>query len=769
MLNKQMHWKNVKLVLLREIRDQLRDRRTIFMIAVLPVFFYPLLGLALFQVTHFLQKSNSKVLIVGHQSVSGGPNLIEDGRFSSEFLSDDAKELVDLLELEFRAASHDHEAAGLPTAEEKAWQQAVASGEVQAVVYFPPDFAERMEEYRAAVKQRFERPREATDPLPELPHPLFVYDSGKEKSALAYNRVARVLSSWAHAVGRQNLRESQIPEAVASPKAYDSRDLAAESGGGDARLWAKILPFILVIWAVTGAFYPAVDLCAGEKERGTLETLLSSPAARSDIVIGKLLTVMAFSMTTAILNLVSMGFTGLLVLHQLQQMPGFNGPAGMGMPSLSAVFWLLVVLVPVSALFSAICLALAAFARSTKEGQYYLMPVILITMPLIVLPMSPAVELTLGTSLVPVTGIVLMLRGLIEGTFWQEWPLAIPVIVSTFVYCYLAVRWAVDQFNSEKVLFRAADRFSLGAWMRHLFRDRQATPSVQMAILCGTLILLLRFFMGLAMPGITGDFGFADFAKIAVISQLVVILTPALLMTVMLTRSPRKTLLLDLPHWGAVPAAILLALMAHPWVIALQQLVTTLYPMQKLEGLERMFDGAPNIWWILLVIAVLPALCEEIAFRGFILSGLRHLGHRWRAITISALFFGVSHGILQQSIIATFVGCLIGYLAVQTGSVWTGVAYHMVHNSLAVLASKLKEPESWPQWLRDRIDGEQLLEILVWQIGPDTEIYSPWIMLPTALVGAGLLFYFHQLPHYKSDEEALQESIDAESGKVLVS
>ena len=72
------------------------------------------------------------------------------------------------------------------------------------------------------------------------------------------------------------------------------------------------MPFLLLIWALTGAFYPAVDFCAGEKERGTLETLLTSPAERIEIVWGKLLTVMLFSMVTSVLNLLSMGITGSL-------------------------------------------------------------------------------------------------------------------------------------------------------------------------------------------------------------------------------------------------------------------------------------------------------------------------------------------------------------------------------------------------------------------------------------------------------------------------
>ena len=105
-----------------------------------------------------------------------------------------------------------------------------------------------------------------------------------------------------------------VPLAAARPFELESKDVAEDTAYRGAALWSKILPVMLLIWAMTGAFYPAVDLCAGEKERGTLETLLSSPAERSEIVLGKLLTVMVFSMITAALNLVSMAVAGWLIL-----------------------------------------------------------------------------------------------------------------------------------------------------------------------------------------------------------------------------------------------------------------------------------------------------------------------------------------------------------------------------------------------------------------------------------------------------------------------
>ena len=118
---------------------------------------------------------------------------------------------------------------------------------------------------------------------------------------------------------------------------------------------------------------------------------------------------MLFSVATAVLNLASMGLTGWLVFEPLAGHSGCRRCCRSSGWSLA--------LVPISALFSALCLALAAFARSTKEGQYYLMPLLLVTMPLAVLPMTPGVELTLGNSLIPVTNVVLLLRAMMEGDY----------------------------------------------------------------------------------------------------------------------------------------------------------------------------------------------------------------------------------------------------------------------------------------------------------------------------------------------------------------
>ena len=574
-----MNWSNVKLILWREIRDQLRDRRTLFMIAVLPVLLYPLLGMSFLQISQFMREHATKVLVIGAPEFAAvevsavddssadaagagqpWPPLFDQDRFDKNlFTNADNSRLLELVFGENRPGGMVDWSQADEAAKHTQAQRLMAQNDLQVVVYFPPDFGQRLEEFRRVLLEK-DQPYQLE--LQEIPGPTIYYNTANEKSQITYNRVSKVLDRWAVEVGRQNLQESKVPILAARPFDYITQDVAAV-GHRDAAMWSKIMPFVLLIWALTGAFYPAIDLCAGEKERGTLETLLSSPAERSEIVWGKLLTVMVFSMTTAILNLLCMGITSGFVVSQLNRLNMLGVSAPLSIPPATSLVWLLIALVPVSALFSALCLALASFARSTKEGQYYLMPLMLITMPLMMLPMAPGVELNLGNSLIPISGVVLLLRAMLEGNLAQAWPYIPPVAMVTLVCCLFAIRWAVDQFNKESVLFRESERLDLGLWARHLVKDRGPTPTVAGALSCFLLIMMIQFVMNLSLPAPeAGRFG--DIALLIFISQVVVIAMPALLMTLFFTRSPRRTLLLQRPRLLALPLAVLLAVAVHP-------------------------------------------------------------------------------------------------------------------------------------------------------------------------------------------------------------
>jgi sodium transport system permease protein len=305
-------------------------------------------------------------------------------------------------------------------------------------------------------------------------------------------------------------------------------------------------------------------------------------------------------------------------------------------------------------------------------------------------------------------------------------------------------------------LFRESERLDLGLWLRHLVRDREDLPTAGEAILCALLLLVIKFFASFVAP--MPD-QWSGFVTTTLILQIALIATPACLMAIMLTRQPLKTLLLGRPSFLAtLPAAALLALLLHPTAFWLGQGIQYLYPINEqllpqLTELERMITGAP-LWQLILVGAVTPAICEELAFRGFILSGLRRMGHKWGAIALTSLFFGLAHGILQQSLAAFFVGMVIGYVAVKTGSLWPGVLYHLVHNSLSVLLGRVST---------EAADANGLLRLIFEPAAEGHVTYRIPTTIAAAFLSAVVLWWLKSLPYHRSAEEQLQEALDSQS------
>jgi sodium transport system permease protein len=734
-----MMWTNVKWIYLREIRDQFRDRRTLFTIFVLPMLLYPLLGLGFLQIAQFRREHPTSVLVLGSRSLPKTPELIRDQTFATPYCSAEESRLLQLQVIPELAPG------GEGTLREYA-EQAMRSGSYDAVVYFPPEFAAQLTRAIAGGEG---------SPAAATPEPLIFVNTASDKSRMARDRVERVLFRWRQSIVRDNLKQNNVPPAAVEPFQVVETDIARERSRR-AAIWSKILPFVVLIWALTGAFYPAIDLCAGEKERGTLETLLCSPAQRVEIVWGKLLTIMTFSMATSILNLISMGLTGTFVISQIQRISDAAESMAIGSPPVSALAWLFLALVPLSALFSALSLAIAAFARSSKEGQYYLMPLLLITLPLMMLPMLPNSQLDLGTSIIPISGVMLLLRSLMEGQYWESLRFAVPVVGVTVACCGLAIRWAADQFNNESVLFRESERWGLGVWLRQMLRDRADTPSVAEAVFCGVLLLVIRFFTSFAfdMPA-----NWSAFATTTAVTLIAFFAAPALIMTVMLTRRPRKSLMLQLPRPSAILMAALLAIAIHPLGISFAEAVKSLYPlgadaMAQVQAVGSLIADAPSLWAVLLVMAVTPAVCEELAFRGFILSGLRHSGHKWGAILGSAVFFGAAHGILQQSLSAAVLGIVLGYLVVQSGSLLTSMTFHLLYNAASMLMMLVME---------DLMREHSFLQLIYRQSeGEDGLVYRPYLLALSVLVSAAILLWFHRLPCESTREEKLQRALDRE-------
>jgi sodium transport system permease protein len=689
-----MRWQNVRTIFRREVRDQVRDRRTLFMVFALPILLYPILGIGVVQFTMAFQDKPREVVVVGAEHLPQSPPLLNEK--GDGFSPDLVRDLGMAGTLRVR-----REASGSAWENRDYGHMGIRQGQADAVLIIPPDASTRLEKERSA----------------NFP---INYVSADERSQLTYLRTREILTRWNDKIVEGRLAKEHKPADFVEAARASGVDLATKAEAG-SNVWGKIFPFLLVIMALTGAFYPSIDLCAGEKERGTMETLLISPASRGEIVMGKFLTVVLASMTTAILNILSMGLTGLQLAYKLAGSGG--GAAGFGAPTFMAAFWMVVLLVPLSVFFSAICVALAVLAKSMKEGQYYMTPLYMVSLPLILLTLAPGVELTPFYSLVPITGVGLLLKSLIVGDYGVARRYFIPVMVPMVIYAAVALRWAVDQFRREDVLFRESERFDLGAWLRHLVRHREATPTPSQAFFCFTLMVCLAWFA----TQILGDVGSPLVAM--GVGHLIFILLPPVLMTLLLTSAPARTLRLARPDLRYVGLALGLALALNPFVREISVVVDALFPppRQVAQHIQSLMASIPNVWVGLLIFALIPSITEEIAFRGYILSGLER-GHRTRtAILISAFLFGFLHvliSLFNQLFTATLLGVVLGLLAVRSRSLLPGILFHLVNNGLGVVLAFATAGATGASWLfRDREHG-----LYQWPILVAAGLASAWML-----------------------------------------
>jgi sodium transport system permease protein len=712
-----MRWSIVRLIWLRELRDQLRDRRTVFMIAVLPVLLYPAAGFGVMQLALGYLGQHSVVGVQGSQylppwtprcsalspvpalswltltpSAPGVPLAGVERAVSGEALElarrDDPNQdyppllIADEGGLRFPSLylEHPDEARSLRI---RSFDEPTPDADTG----WPEDFLARVD--RSALDARqidllLVVPAYFADILRKDGRPpLYVLTrEGDDRSRLVDNRVSAILRQWKKHLKEVRLRRQGLPadydEAIDIRDAARAKPPAKRASDDLLEMLVRIFPFILVMWSLAGALYPAVDLCAGEKERGTMETLLISPASREEIVWGKFLTIWVFSAATALLNLLSMALTTWKFGSLLTAEAAFR-PA--------ALFWAIVLLLPLSAFFSAVCLAVGAYARSSKEGQYYLMPLFLVTMPLIFLTLAPGVELNAFYSMVPVTGVALLLQKLmaVKPPDYELWAYFVPVLAPMVVYSWLALRWAIEQFQREEVLFREAERLDLKLWLRRLFRDKEALPSAGQAFFCFALIFGLHWIsLGAGTRGSVVAF--------STIRYLAFVTAPPLFMVLLLTTRPLQGLAMRRPPVWAWPVAAVLAALLLPPLAGLTLLLLDQFPHVKQTLLEAQggagaMDAAGRVGTdvYLLVMAVLPAVAEELAFRGFMLRGLRQRFRPWTAILLSSFLYSLYPMNVFQAVPHFLVGVVLALLVTRTGSVVAAMTFHLVWNVLLLV------------------------------------------------------------------------------------
>lgn len=474
---------------------------------------------------------------------------------------------------------------------------------------------------------------------------------------------------------RNDLIEEQFEdyEKVLNPIVVSNRNVATieESTGS---IFGYIIPFMLITSILMGAIYPAIDVTAGERERGTLETMMTLPIKSSEMMFSKFMAVSTIAVMSALLNLLSMFLVGIYMYDSMQLANTAFGDMNLlqFVPSVIA----LLVCMPIFAMFaSAVCLSICIFAKSFKEANNYSTPILLVFMFASMAGMLPNLTLTTKTALIPIVNVALFIKAVFELQF--DWTNIILVLVSNIVYSVAAVMLMSKLFSSEDVLFGEGFRGIKFLEKRSNMKENQM-PGLGDTILMFGLLLLLMIYLSSSLVFRLGIWGTG-------LVQLIILAVPVFYAWYM-KADFKKLFSLKLPKIKHIFGGI--SMWFGIWLLEQVVLVSLLewFPglMETSEALNSIIIDAGFVS-AFIVVGICPAIAEEFAFRGFLFGTLKDKWKPWLAIVVSAVLFGAYHMNLLQFIGGTMMGIGLAYVAYKSGSIWVGALMHFINNGLSVV------------------------------------------------------------------------------------
>jgi sodium transport system permease protein len=402
-----MSIRNIGIVYRKELTDSLRDRRTLLSMIAVPLLVMPLLTIGMGALS---------VTLVGLAMREIPDVMILGGTDSPHVMAD----LQQLNDVRIVPAKPDY-------AEE------ISDKEIRAAVEIPEGFEAKLAAGESATVK------------------IYKYE-GELKSGFGADRLQRFFREMRERTIRDHLEARQLPETLARPFDIEEKNVAPPEKVGGALL-GGIVPYFVILLCLTGAMYPAMDLTAGEKERGTIETILCSPVSRTHLVLGKFLMVLTASIATAVLSIASMAISfGAGKKMLLAFTYGAADEALQITITGKAMVSIFFVVLPLAVFFSAALLALSLFAKSFKEAQSYISPLMIVVVLPAVAALLPGVDLNPALAVVPVLNTSLVSKEIITGTY--HWDLIALIFLSSSVYAALALAIAVKLFQREDVLFR---------------------------------------------------------------------------------------------------------------------------------------------------------------------------------------------------------------------------------------------------------------------------------------------------------------------------
>ncbi len=619
-----MNTKIIKSLYKKEILDVLRDKKTVLMMLVVPLIVYPLLIVLTMQVMAMVSTELAEsTYVVAVDSE-------DEEEYSTLFAND------------------------------------VEEGYYFSIVNVD-DYAEalRNQEIDAYVTKEIENEKE-----------VFVvhYLSATTNSNYAASMIESRLSKYSTEKTEELILEEGLdPEIILKPISVEFADMSSneESAGN---MMGNLISFMLVVSLLMGTMYPAIDTTAGERERGTLETILTLPVSNQELIMSKFLTVATIGVVSALLNVISMGGIMVYMLKMMESMGADKMNVNM-MRFVPAICVCILCIFAFAIFISAITMCVCAFAKTYKEANNYITPLMLVVMFASFVGFVPNIQLTNNMALVPVANICLLIRDILVFKF--DIGIITIVLISNIAYGVIAVMLLGKIYNSEAILF-GDNGASVQILEKRCNMKKGGVPTIGDAWLVMAVTAVGMIYAGGLIQLEFGYYGIAG-------SQLMFLLIP-LALVIYTKKDIKKTFKLKLCKTKYILGGIIIsvgAILVGMMLSFVSSIIFESSAQSVVQSTEALM--CDNIIKMLLVVAVAPAICEELLFRGFLLSSLENKLKPKNAIIIVALLFGVFHMSIVKFFTTALLGYVFAYLAHKSQSIIPGMIMHFINNGLSCI------------------------------------------------------------------------------------
>ena len=622
----------------KELREMLRDRRSLAVMFGLPLVLYPLIAIGMFQLGETKKQDlTSRTERVILQNANAAPHL------------------RDMME------RHESGIELVPPARFPDPRKALEDGRLDAVVQVPNDC-----ERRALAGDEVEL--------------KFRLDRSRTSASFVEKKLQKIADEYQHWVIEQRLTDRGIPASVLAPVKREIQDVA----NGSQRfghLMAQILPVLLMMTGMLGALFPALNATTTERELGTLETLLVTPARRTDLLIAKGALVLVCGLLTAALNMLSMSLV-LLRSYTLATEGAQKLSIAPGMLALSYV-----AAMPTLIFFTAIVLIVGLAARNFREANAFATPVMLIPLAAFAIAfMEPAA--TPALLITPVANTTIIIREVLTGRVHAAQFLL--AFASSCMYAGLILSVAARLFSSEQLVNPSWEPLSLKGFRLGTGARRRHVPAIDEALVLFCAVLLLLFYV---QPSILEHVRSESWKLLTVVAgnELLLILAPIMLLASLARWDWVQTFNLRQPRAVILVSAAMIGIGLSPWAQLASEAQNHFWPRDagsgKLEMELLVASLKAHAVLTVVVVGLLAGVCEELLFRGPIQTALLRGTRPAYAILLAAILFSAIHMDVHGFAIRAILGAILGWIVWRSGSIFPAMLAHGLFDSTQLALS----------------------------------------------------------------------------------